>query len=42
MDFVVNKHNIFHSGSDKADYGVGFIVIDKQMKRAKRWKPINE
>jgi hypothetical protein len=36
------KYHIYYSGGDKAERGVGFIVIGKQMKRVIRWKPISD
>lgn len=34
------KYHICYSGDSKAERGVSFIVIGKQMKRVIRWKPI--
>ncbi|XP_058817290.1 uncharacterized protein LOC131680595 [Topomyia yanbarensis] len=36
------KYNIYYSGGEKTEHGVGFIVIGKQMKRVIRWKPVSE
>ncbi|XP_058817611.1 craniofacial development protein 2-like [Topomyia yanbarensis] len=36
------KYSVYYSGGEKAERGVGFIVIGKQMKRVIRWKPVSE
>lgn len=36
------KYHIYYSGGDRAERGVGFIVIGKQMKRIIRWKPVSD
>ncbi|XP_058840098.1 craniofacial development protein 2-like [Topomyia yanbarensis] len=43
MSFILKfRYHLYYSGGERAEHGVGFIVIGKQMKRVIRWKPIND
>ena len=36
------RYHIYHSGGDRAEHGVGFVMIGQQMNRVMRWKPISD
>lgn len=36
------KYHIYYSGGERAEYGVGFIVLGKQQKRVMRWRAVND